>query len=96
MLKEIGTFYRDGVTDDELNYMRSAASQQEALSYETPAQKSGFLMQLLLLDLDPGYVERQSDIIASIGKGELARLAKSYLAVTVDSFGSKSNTAAGT
>ena len=78
-LKELKGYVDDGVTDAELDYMQSAVSQQEALSYETPAQKSNFLMQLLLLDLSPDFVDQQAQIIKTMNKSEIQALAKTYL-----------------
>ena len=78
-LTELKNYTENGITDSELDYMKSAVSQQEALSYETPAQKSNFLMQLLLLDLSPDFVEQQADIIQAMDKSEIQALAKTYL-----------------
>ncbi|MGC3836645.1 M16 family metallopeptidase [Moritella viscosa] len=78
-LKELKAYTDGGITDSELAYMKSAVSQQEALSYETPAQKSNFLMQLLLLDLSPDFVEQQAKIIQMMNKSEIQALAKTYL-----------------
>ncbi|QFI39108.1 insulinase family protein [Moritella marina ATCC 15381] len=78
-LTELKGYVDDGITDTELEYMKSAVSQQEALSYETPGQKSNFLMQLLLLDLSPDFVEQQAKIIQTMNKSEIQALAKTYL-----------------
>jgi len=78
-LKELKVYADEGISDSELDYMKSAVSQQEALSYETPAQKSNFLMQLLLLDLSPDFVEEQAKVIQMMNKSEIQALAKTYL-----------------
>lgn len=78
-LTELKNYTENGISDAELSYMKSAVSQQEALSYETPAQKSNFLMQLLLLDLSPDFVEQQAQIIQTMEKSEIQALAKTYL-----------------
>jgi zinc protease len=59
--------------------MRQAISQNEALSYETPAQKSGFLRQLLQFDLPENYGELQSDIIQHITIEQLNSIAAKEL-----------------
>ena len=79
-LGELKRYIADGITDAELSYMKSAVSQQEALMYETPAQKSSFLMQLLLLDIAPDFVAEQAHIIQSMDKPEIQTLAKTFLA----------------
>ena len=78
-LTELKGYVDGGITDAELEYMKSAVSQQEALSYETPGQKSNFLMQLLLLDLSPDFVDQQAKIIQTMNKSEIQALAKTYL-----------------
>lgn len=78
-LTELEGYVDGGITDTELAYMKSAVSQQEALSYETPGQKSNFLMQLLLLDLSPDFVDQQAKIIQTMNKSEIQALAKTYL-----------------
>jgi zinc protease len=78
-LAELDTYIAGGITDAELSYMKSAVSQQEALLYETPAQKSNFLMQLLIFELSPDFVDEQAQIIQVIDKSEIQTLAKTFL-----------------
>ena len=78
-LAEIKRYANDGITDAELAYMQSAISQQEALQYETPAQKSNFLMQLLLMNISPDFVGKQAQIIKKITKKDIQKLAKTFL-----------------
>lgn len=78
-LTELDTYIASGITDAELSYMKSAVSQQEALLYETPAQKSNFLMQLLIFELSPDFVDEQAQIIQDIDKSEIQALAKTFL-----------------
>jgi zinc protease len=60
--------------------MRQAISQSEALSFETPSQKSGFLRQLLQFNLPINYGEQQTDIINNISKEQLNVIAAKELA----------------
>ena len=77
--KELAHYQQKGLTTDEVDFMRQAISQNEALSYETPAQKSGFLRQLLQFDLPQNYGEVQSDIIENITLEELNDIADKEL-----------------
>jgi len=77
--KELAHYKQKGLTIDEVNFMRQAISQNEALSYETPAQKSGFLRQLLQFDLPQNYGEVQSDIIENITLEQLNDIADKEL-----------------
>lgn len=77
--KELAHYQKDGLTTDEVQFMRQAISQNEALSYETPAQKSGFLRQLLQFNLAENYGELQSDIIKNITLEQLNEIAAKEL-----------------
>lgn len=79
--KELKNYQQYGLTPEEVNFMRQAISQNEALSYETPSQKSGFLRQLLQFDLPENYGEQQSDIIKNISAEQLNTIAKEQLAM---------------
>ena len=77
--KELAHYQKSGLTADEVKFMRQAISQNEALSYETPAQKSGFLRQLLQFNLAENYGELQSDIINNITIEQLNDIAAKEL-----------------
>lgn len=77
--KELTQYQQNGLTMSEVDFMRQAISQNEALSYETPSQKSGFLQQLLQFNLADNYGEQQSDIINNISIDELNEIAAKEL-----------------
>ena len=62
-------------------FTRKSIGQRDARLYETPGQKLGFLAQILVYDLDEGFVDEQNEILASIGKEELDALAAEHLAM---------------
>lgn len=76
---ELSDFEKNGITEPEVNFMRQAISQNEALSYETPSQKSGFLRQILQFNLAENYGEKQSEIINNISQEQLNEIAKKEL-----------------
>ena len=78
-IKEIKGFQEDGITKDELNFMRNSIGQRDARRYETPFQKAGFLGNIIRYDLDGSYVDKQADIIQNITREEINALAKKYL-----------------
>ena len=78
-IKEIKGFQENGITDDELNFMRNSIGQRDARRYETPFQKAGFLGNIIRYDLDGSYVDQQADIIKNITREEINTLAKTYL-----------------
>ena len=60
-------------------YMRSAVSQQDALSYETLGQKAGFLLQMIMYDLKPDYVQAQNNLIKTVSPETLKASAARWL-----------------
>ena len=69
----------EGIAPAELAFTRNAIGQRDALSYETPFQKLGFLSRILTYDLDDDFVERQNEILAAISADELNRLAAKHM-----------------
>ena len=78
-IKEIKGFQENGITDDELNFMRNSIGQRDARRYETPFQKAGFLGNIIRYNLDGSYVDKQAEIIQSITREEINALARKYL-----------------
>jgi zinc protease len=78
-LKELEAYQGSGPTPVELAYMRSAVSQQDALSYETLSQKAGFLLQMIMYDLKPDFVQAQSQLIKTVSQETLKQSAAHWL-----------------
>ena len=79
VMKEINNYAANGITQDELAFMKSALGQRDALLYETPAQKSGFVGRLLEYNLEGNYLEAQNKILTNINKPTIDSLAKKWL-----------------
>ncbi len=77
--KEIKNYHQSGMTQAELDFMKSSLGQRDARKYETPSQKLGFLSQILTYDLDEDFVDEQNDILEGIELEELNELAKKHL-----------------
>ena len=69
----------NGPNLEEIAEMRSAASQAEALSYETPGQKAGLLWEVQYYGLSDDFAQQQQTIIGSISQQELTQLAQKHL-----------------
>jgi zinc protease len=78
---EIRAYAESGITEPELSFTRKSIGQRDARSFETPAQKLGFLARILEYDLDESFVDEQNEILAAIGQEELNELAKKHLNV---------------
>jgi len=78
---EIRGYAESGISETELAFTRRAIGQRDARSYETPAQKLGFLSQILVYDLDDNFVDEQNEILDAIGLEELSQLAAEQLSM---------------
>jgi len=78
-LKEIQGYHDNGITDEELAFTKSAIGQRDARAYETPGQKLGFLGRMMTYDLEPDFVDKQSDILQNISKAEIDVLASELI-----------------
>ena len=76
---EINAFQENGLTDEELIFMKSAMGQRDARAYETPNQKLNFLSEIMTYNLDKTFVDEQNAILANISKAELNKLAAKHL-----------------
>lgn len=80
-VKEISGFQRDGITDEELTFTKSAIGQRDARAYETPSQKLGFLSRMMTYNLKPSFVDEQSKILQAMTKADMDALATKHLDV---------------
>ena len=77
--KEINNYAENGITAEELSFMKNAINQKDALKYETPRAKLGFLAQILEHNLTPDFVKQRADIVNNISVEEINSLAKKHL-----------------
>jgi zinc protease len=78
-VKEISAYQTKGMTDKELDFMRNSISQAQALDYETPYQKAGFMRRIQRYGLEANFTETQAKVINNIAKEELNLLASREL-----------------
>lgn len=67
-----------GLTQNEVDFMRLAVGQQDALKYETPAQKAMLLSNILAFSLDEDYLQQRNDIVEMVDKETLNNLARKW------------------
>lgn len=79
VMKEISNFAENGITADELSFMKSAIGQSDARKYETGFQKAGFLSSILKYNLSSTYVDEQNKILNTISAKDINTLAKKWL-----------------
>jgi zinc protease len=78
-VKEISTFQKNGMTQAELEFMRKSVGQSDALKYETPRSKLGFMGSMVEHGLTPNFVNKQAKIINTVTLEELNSIAKEQL-----------------
>ena len=78
-INEIKSYQKDGITDDELAFTKSAIGQRDARAYETPRQKLGFLGRMMTYNLKPSYVDEQTKILQGMSKADIDALAAKHL-----------------
>ncbi len=76
--KEMAHFSEQGLTDKEMDFLRLAVGQQDALTYETPGQKAALLSSILTYSLDRDYLQVRNEIVKSVDKATLNRVAKKW------------------
>ena len=77
--KEISNYQKNGMTADELAFLKNSLGQRDARAYETPRQKLGYLSNIATYNLKPDYVDEQNKILQNITLEELNALAKKHL-----------------
>ncbi|MES2875211.1 MAG: pitrilysin family protein [Bacteroidota bacterium] len=80
-MKEIKRYKEQGITDDELAFVKSAIGQSDARKYETAFQKASFLNNIIRYNLENGFVKKQNEILQNITKNEINALAAKHLPV---------------
>lgn len=79
IMEELKKYHDSGITEGELSFTKSAMAQSDALKYEAPGQKLGFVKRIVDFDLERSYVTKQTEIINTIDAKEVNRLANTYL-----------------
>jgi zinc protease len=79
IMKELKNYADNGITEEELAFMKSAIGQRDALRYETGFQKAGFIGNILDNNLPADYVDQQNRIIREITKQDVDALAKKWI-----------------
>ena len=79
IMDELKKYNEVGITNEELDFTKNAMAQADALKYESPYQKLGFVKRIIDFDLDKTFVAKQGEIIKTISKAEIDALAKKNL-----------------
>ncbi|MEO6670633.1 MAG: pitrilysin family protein [Ferruginibacter sp.] len=79
VIRELKNYADNGITAEEITFIKSALGQRDALNYETSGQKEGFIDRILEYDLPANFVDKQNEILKNMTKAEIDALAKKWL-----------------
>lgn len=79
ILKIVKNYIDNGITDEELEFTKKSLLGGDALNYESPFQKLGFLSQLVTYNLDRNYNAKRDEIIKNLTKEDINAMARKQL-----------------
>ncbi|MFN3999189.1 M16 family metallopeptidase [Algoriphagus sp.] len=79
VLKELKEYSTGGITSEEIQFMKSALGQRDALLYETGFQKANFVGRILEYDLPSNFVDRQNKILKDLNKAQVDQSSKKWI-----------------
>jgi zinc protease len=81
VFKIVQNYIDNGITDEELDFTKRSLLGSDALQYESPFSKLGFLSQILNYELDNNFTSKRAEIIKSLTKEDINAMAKKYLSL---------------
>ena len=75
---ELDKYSQQGITDEEMEFLRLAVGQQDALKYETPSQKAQLISSILAYSLDEDYLQQRNEIVETVSKSTLNKMAAKW------------------
>lgn len=79
VMKELKNYTANGITTEELAFMKNSIGQRDALRYETGGQKAAFIGRILDYNLPADYVAQQNKILKNMTKAELDKITRKYV-----------------
>ncbi|HKR06730.1 MAG TPA: pitrilysin family protein [Bacteroidia bacterium] len=79
IMKEVTNFRNAGLKDEEVTFTKNSYLNSDALKYEAPFQKAGFLSRIVRYNLPGDFTSQQNKILNDLSKNELNDLAKKYI-----------------
>ncbi len=76
---EIDRTYKDGVTSEELEFVKKGLAGNFALTFETPGQIAGAMQNIVLYNLPDNYYETYLQNVAKVTLDDVQKASKKYL-----------------
>src|SRR5258705_12308618 len=78
-MRQFRNYLENGPTEAEVDFMKTAVGQGDALNYETAFQKAAFIRRILDYNLPPDFVAQQNKILKNMTPAQIKTLANKYL-----------------
>ena len=79
VMRELTDFATNGPKAEEVEFVKSAIAQRDALRYETGAQKAAFISTILEYNLPANFVEQQAAILRGMTGEQMKAITSRYL-----------------
>jgi zinc protease len=79
ILNELKNYKDNGITAQELVFTKNSIGQRDALKYESPLQKAGFVGNIIEYGLDKSFVKTQKEILQSMTVFDVNQLSKQLI-----------------
>lgn len=79
VMTEMKNYMSGGITKSELQFMKNAMGQRDALLYETASQKATFIRRILTYNLPVDYTTQQNKILSSLTLDQVNASAQKWL-----------------
>lgn len=79
VMNELKDYAKNGIRADELQFMKQAIGQRDALRYETGFQKAGFIRNILYYGLPEDYTRQQGKILSDLTANDVNKLAAKWI-----------------
>ena len=79
VMKEINNYVSNGPTEKEVDFMKKAVAQGEALNYESLYQKAAFIRRILDYNLPANFTAKQMEVLQKMNASEMKKIASRWM-----------------
>jgi zinc protease len=79
ILLDMNKYLAEGITKEEMTFMKNSIGMSEARKYETGFQRAGFMGNILKYNLKPGFVAEQNALLRDISEDDIITEIKHHL-----------------
>ncbi len=79
IMLDMNKYLAEGITKEEMTFMKNSIGMSEARKYETGFQKASFMGNILKYNLKPGFVAEQNALLKNISEDDIVTQIKQHL-----------------